>query len=87
MEFLRMDLFLGEIFVFTPKGEVKQLPVGATPIDFAFAVHTEVGFHCAGAQGERADRPPLPGAPRTGTRWRSSPPRSRLPSPGTGWPS
>jgi GTP diphosphokinase / guanosine-3',5'-bis(diphosphate) 3'-diphosphatase len=50
MEFLRMDLFLGEIFVFTPKGEVKQLPVGATPIDFAFAVHTEVGFHCAGAR-------------------------------------
>ena len=50
MEFLRMDLFLGEIFVFTPKGEVKQLPVGASPIDFAFAVHTEVGLHCAGAK-------------------------------------
>lgn len=50
MEFLRMDLFLGEIFVFTPKGDVKQLPTGATPIDFAFAVHTEVGYHCAGAK-------------------------------------
>ena len=50
MEFLRMDLFQGEIFVFTPRGEVKQLPVGASPIDFAFAVHTEVGFHCAGAK-------------------------------------
>jgi GTP pyrophosphokinase len=50
MEFLRMDLFQGEIFVFTPKGEVKQLPMGATPIDFAFAVHTEVGLHCAGAK-------------------------------------
>ena len=50
MEFLRMDLFQGEIFVFTPKGEVKQLPVGSTPIDFAFAVHTEVGFRCAGAK-------------------------------------
>jgi guanosine-3',5'-bis(diphosphate) 3'-pyrophosphohydrolase len=50
MEFLRMDLFQGEIFVFTPKGDVKQLPVGATPIDFAFAVHTEVGLHCAGAK-------------------------------------
>jgi GTP diphosphokinase / guanosine-3',5'-bis(diphosphate) 3'-diphosphatase len=50
MEFLRMDLFLGEIFIFTPKGEVRQLPVGATPIDFAFAVHTEVGLHCAGAK-------------------------------------
>ena len=50
MEFLRMDLFHGEMFVFTPKGEVRQLPVGATPIDFAFAVHTEVGLHCAGAR-------------------------------------
>jgi guanosine-3',5'-bis(diphosphate) 3'-pyrophosphohydrolase len=50
MEFLRMDLFQGEIFVFTPKGDVKQLPTGATPIDFAFAVHTEVGLHCAGAK-------------------------------------
>ena len=50
MEFLRMDLFQGEMFVFTPKGEVRQLPVGATPIDFAFAVHTEVGLHCAGAR-------------------------------------
>ncbi|MXW18858.1 MAG: bifunctional (p)ppGpp synthetase/guanosine-3',5'-bis(diphosphate) 3'-pyrophosphohydrolase [Gemmatimonadetes bacterium] len=50
MEFLRMDLFQGEIFVFTPRGDVKQLPVGATPIDFAFSVHTEVGLHCAGAK-------------------------------------
>ena len=50
MEFLRMDLFLGEVFVFTPKGEVKQLPVGSTPIDFAYAVHTEIGLHCAGAK-------------------------------------
>jgi len=50
MEFLRMDLFRGEIFVFTPKGEVKQLPTGATPIDFAYSVHTEVGNHCAGAR-------------------------------------
>ena len=50
MEFLRMDLFQGEIFVFTPKGDVKQLPIGSTPIDFAFAVHTEVGFQCAGAK-------------------------------------
>jgi GTP pyrophosphokinase len=50
MEFLRMDLFQGEIFVFTPKGEVKSVPVGSTPIDFAFSVHTEVGLHCAGAK-------------------------------------
>jgi GTP pyrophosphokinase len=50
MEFLRMDLFQGEIFVFTPNGEVKAIPVGSTPIDFAFSVHTEVGLHCAGAK-------------------------------------
>jgi len=50
MEFLRMDLFRGEIFVFTPEGDVKALPTGATPIDFAFSVHTEVGMHCAGAK-------------------------------------
>jgi guanosine-3',5'-bis(diphosphate) 3'-pyrophosphohydrolase len=50
MEFLRMDLFRGEIFVFTPKGEVKQLPVDATPIDFAYSVHSEIGNHCAGSR-------------------------------------
>jgi GTP diphosphokinase / guanosine-3',5'-bis(diphosphate) 3'-diphosphatase len=50
MEFLRMDLFRGEIFVFTPDGDVKALPTGATPIDFAYSVHTEVGHHCAGAK-------------------------------------
>ena len=50
MEFLRMDLFRGEIFVFTPDGDVKALPIGATPIDFAYSVHTEVGHHCASAK-------------------------------------
>jgi GTP pyrophosphokinase len=50
MEFLRMDLFRGEIFVFTPEGDVKALPVGSTPIDFAFTVHTEIGYRCAGAR-------------------------------------
>ena len=50
MEFLRMDLFQGEIFIFTPGGEVKTLPLGATPIDFAYSVHTEVGQHCTGAR-------------------------------------
>ncbi|MEX2472621.1 MAG: TGS domain-containing protein, partial [Gemmatimonadota bacterium] len=50
MEFLRMDLFQGEIFVFTPQGDVKALPQGSTPIDFAFHVHTEIGLHCAGAK-------------------------------------
>jgi GTP diphosphokinase / guanosine-3',5'-bis(diphosphate) 3'-diphosphatase len=45
-----MDFFRGEIFVFTPDADVKPLPTGATPIDFAYAVHTEVGHHCAGAK-------------------------------------
>jgi GTP pyrophosphokinase len=50
LEFLRIDLYQDEIFVFTPQGDVKQLPKGATPIDFAFAVHTEVGLKCQGAK-------------------------------------
>jgi len=47
---LKIDLYPGEVYVFTPKGEVKVFPVGATPIDFAYAVHTEVGNHCSGAK-------------------------------------
>jgi len=50
LEFLKLDLYQDEIFVFTPTGDVIQLPKGATPIDFAFAVHTAVGLHCAGAK-------------------------------------
>ena len=50
LEFLKIDLYQDEIFVFTPKGDVKRLPKGATPIDFAFMVHTEVGQHCNGAR-------------------------------------
>ena len=50
LEFLKLDLYADEIFVFTPNGDVHQLPKGATPIDFAFAVHSEVGQHCAGAR-------------------------------------
>ena len=47
---LRVDLFEHEIFVFTPKGEVMSLRRDATPLDFAYAVHTEVGNHCVGAK-------------------------------------
>ena len=47
---LRVDLFEGEIFVFTPKGEVMSLRRESTPLDFAYAVHTEVGNHCVGAK-------------------------------------
>jgi GTP pyrophosphokinase len=50
MEELKIDLFQEEVFVFTPKGDVKSLKRGATPLDFAFHIHTEVGFHCVGAK-------------------------------------
>lgn len=50
LETLKFDLYRDEIFVFTPAGDLKQLPKGATPIDFAFAIHTDVGTHCAGAR-------------------------------------
>ncbi|MGH7583024.1 MAG: RelA/SpoT family protein, partial [Gemmatimonadales bacterium] len=50
LEFLKVDLYHDEIFVFTPQGDVKQLPKGATAIDFAFHVHTDVGLHTSGAK-------------------------------------
>jgi guanosine-3',5'-bis(diphosphate) 3'-pyrophosphohydrolase len=50
LEFLKIDLYQDEIFVFTPRGDVKRLPKGATPLDFAFSVHSEVGLHCQGAR-------------------------------------
>ena len=50
MRTLRTDLFADEVYVFTPKGEVKTLPAGATPIDFAYAVHTDVGHRTVGAK-------------------------------------
>ncbi len=50
METLRTDLFEDEVYVFTPKGEVKSLAAGATPLDFAYEVHTEIGHRCVGAR-------------------------------------
>jgi GTP pyrophosphokinase len=50
MHSLKMDLFKDEVYVYTPKGDVKELPEGATPLDFAFVIHTKVGHHCSGAK-------------------------------------
>jgi len=87
IENLETDLYVDEVFVFTPKGDVIQLPAGATPIDFAYAVHTEVGHRCVGpgsTSGWCRSSTPW----RTATTSRSSPPRPRTPAPrGTGWGS
>jgi len=50
MESLKMDLFASQVFVFSPKGEVIDLPSGSTPLDFAFKIHTAVGCKCVGAK-------------------------------------
>jgi GTP pyrophosphokinase len=50
MDGVRLELYPDEVYVFTPKGEVKELPRGATVVDFAYAIHTEVGHQCSGAK-------------------------------------
>jgi len=50
LEYLKIDLFSEDIFVFTPNGKLIHLPKDATPLDFAFQIHTEIGIHCAGAK-------------------------------------
>ena len=50
LETVKMDLFRDQVFVYTPKGEVKELPAGATPLDFAYRIHTELGHRCIGAK-------------------------------------
>src|SRR2546423_10647327 len=53
MEPFRADLIEDEVYVFTPRGEVKSLAAGATPLDFAYEVHTEIGHRCVGARVNR----------------------------------
>ena len=50
LESVKTDIFIDQVFVYTPKGEIKDLPKGSTPLDFAYQVHTELGHHCIGAK-------------------------------------
>ena len=50
LESVRMDIFQDQVYVYTPKGDIKELPTGATPIDFAYHIHTELGHRCVGAK-------------------------------------
>ncbi len=50
IDLLRLDLFSDYVFVFTPDGDVRELPIESTPLDFAFSIHSEVGMHCTGAK-------------------------------------
>src|SRR5688500_5057613 len=50
LETVKVDLFTDEVFVFTPKGDVRSLPRGATPVDFAFSIHSDIGHKCVGAK-------------------------------------
>jgi guanosine-3',5'-bis(diphosphate) 3'-pyrophosphohydrolase len=50
MDTVKLDLFHDVVYVFTPKGMVKEMPLGSTPVDFAYAIHTEIGDHCVGAK-------------------------------------
>src|SRR4029453_16878025 len=55
---LKIELYPEEVYIFTPKGEVKSLPRDATPVDFAYAIHTDVGHQCVGARGNGKMVPP-----------------------------
>ena len=50
VETVKTDMFRDQVFVYTPKGDIKDLPAGATPIDFAYRIHTDLGHHCVGAK-------------------------------------
>ena len=65
VESFKTDIFKNQVFVYTPKGELKELPVGATPLDFAYRIHTDIGHRCIGAK-VNGKLVPLPYALRNG---------------------
>ena len=76
LESLRFEITADEVFVFTPKGDVIALPTGATPVDFAYAVHTEVGHRTRRGAGQRHGSSRWSPSSTTATSSRCSPPRS-----------
>ena len=56
VEGIKLDIFQDQVFVFTPKGDIKDLPAGATPLDFAYRIHTDVGHRTIGAEGQQPAR-------------------------------
>ena len=81
LEHTRMEMFPDQLFCFSPKGEVQVLPKGATPIDFAYAVHTDVGNHCVGAK-INGRMMPLRTQLRNGDQVEILTSNSQVPSPG-----
>ncbi len=76
LENTKLEMFQDQVFCFTPKGDLISLPSGATPIDFAYAVHSAVGNHCVGAK-INGRMVPLRTCSIMVTRWRSPPPRHK----------
>ena len=81
LESVKVDLFPDKVYVFTPKGDILRLPRGATVVDFAYAVHTDVGNRCVAAKVDRRLVPLRTAAAQRPDRARSSPPRARTPNP------
>ncbi len=80
---MRSDVFQDRVYVFTPRGDIIDLPAGSTPIDFAYHVHTDIGHRCRGARINGKLDPSLSGARTPAIRSRSSPPSAAAPA-GTG---